>query len=403
MATTAKRASSSASTRSCSSPAARLQGAVPRPDRHQRRRGRAQARPQGHRPRTTSWLHQRLPRHDARLARRHRQLDEARRRRACRSAHATRMPFDGYLGDGRRHLGTSTSFLEDGGSGLDKPAAVIVETVQAEGGVNVAGFEWLRGLGRSAAARHAADRRRHPGRLRPHRPVLQLRAGGHRARHRLPVEVALRLRPALRAGADAPELDVWEPGEHNGTFRGHNPAFVTATAALDVLGGRLDEGLGILEASVAAASASTDADSPAATRAHSRRSQEVRRDRPPTRGARGHRPRVRAPTFTSRRFLLADDGMGFSFHDTVLYAGTETYMWYRHHLEAVYCIEGEGELEDLETAPSTRSARHLLRPRRPRAPHLRATTDLRMMCVFNPPSPAGGARRRGGLSTRRRP
>lgn len=94
---------------------------------------------------------------------------------------------------------------------------------------------------------------------------------------------------------------------------------------------------------------------------------------------------VEAPTFKSRRLLLRDDGMGFSFHDTVLYAGSETYIWYKHHLEAVYCIEGEGELEDLDNGvtyeihPGTFYAldgheRH----------YLRAKKDLRMMCVFSP-------------------
>lgn len=94
---------------------------------------------------------------------------------------------------------------------------------------------------------------------------------------------------------------------------------------------------------------------------------------------------VKAPTFSSRRLLLKKDGMGFSFHDTVLYAGSETYIWYKHHLEAVYCIDGTGELEDLdngvtyEIRPGTFYAldgheRH----------NLRATTDLRMMCVFSP-------------------
>lgn len=93
-----------------------------------------------------------------------------------------------------------------------------------------------------------------------------------------------------------------------------------------------------------------------------------------------------APTWTSRRFLLKRDGMGFSLHDTILRAGTETRMWYKHHVEAVYCIEGEGELEDRETGtvypivPGTMYAldgheRHTVR----------ATTDLRMVCVFNPP------------------
>lgn len=95
---------------------------------------------------------------------------------------------------------------------------------------------------------------------------------------------------------------------------------------------------------------------------------------------------VHAPNWHSRRFVLAEDGAGFSFHDTVLYAGTSTEMWYRHHVESVYCIEGEGELTNLENgevhaiAPGTLylldgHERHILT----------AHTDLRMMCVFNPP------------------
>ncbi|HEX9735840.1 MAG TPA: ectoine synthase [Thermoanaerobaculia bacterium] len=93
---------------------------------------------------------------------------------------------------------------------------------------------------------------------------------------------------------------------------------------------------------------------------------------------------VKAPTFTSRRFLLRDDDMGFSFHDTILYAGTRTRIWYKHHLEAVYCIEGEGELE-VEGAGV-----HLIRPGtfyavdQHERHELRARTDLRMMCVFTP-------------------
>lgn len=95
---------------------------------------------------------------------------------------------------------------------------------------------------------------------------------------------------------------------------------------------------------------------------------------------------VVAPTFSSRRLLLAQDGMGFSFHDTVLHAGSVTYIWYKHHLEAVYCIAGEGELEI-----EGESTVHAIRPGTFYAldghekHFLRATTDLRMMCVFNPP------------------
>lgn len=95
---------------------------------------------------------------------------------------------------------------------------------------------------------------------------------------------------------------------------------------------------------------------------------------------------VHAPTFDSRRLLLAKDGQSFSMHDTVLRAGTETYMWYKHHIEAVYCVGGEGELTDMETGESfpvrdgtfyclDQHDRHILR----------ATKDLRMICVFTPP------------------
>lgn len=93
---------------------------------------------------------------------------------------------------------------------------------------------------------------------------------------------------------------------------------------------------------------------------------------------------VKAPTFTSRRFLLREDGLSFSFHDTVLYAGSVTPIWYKHHLEAVYCIAGEGELQ-LADGPV-----HPIRPGMFYALNgherhsLRANTDLRMMCVFTP-------------------
>lgn len=99
---------------------------------------------------------------------------------------------------------------------------------------------------------------------------------------------------------------------------------------------------------------------------------------------------VHGPTFRSRRLLLAGDGMGFSLHDTILYAGSVTTMWYRHHLEAVYCIEGEGMLEETDSGVS-----HHIRPGTLYAldqhdhHRLRAITDLRMICVFNPPLVGG--------------
>ncbi len=95
---------------------------------------------------------------------------------------------------------------------------------------------------------------------------------------------------------------------------------------------------------------------------------------------------VHAPNWVSRRLLLKQDGMGFSMHETTIHPGTETRMWYRHHLEAVYCVAGEGELEVIADgsvhpiAPGTlyaldRHDRHILRAR----------TELRLVCVFNPP------------------
>lgn len=56
--------------------------------------------------------------------------------------------------------------------------------------------------------------------------------------------------------------------------------------------------------------------------------------------------------WVSRRLLLRRDGVGFSFHETILYAGHETTMWYKNHVEAVLCVGGEGELENRETGGS---------------------------------------------------
>ncbi|MPY93488.1 MAG: L-ectoine synthase [Acidimicrobiia bacterium] len=95
---------------------------------------------------------------------------------------------------------------------------------------------------------------------------------------------------------------------------------------------------------------------------------------------------VRSTTWTARRLLLARDGMGFSLHDTVIDAGTETAMWYKNHLEAVYCIEGEGTIEDTATGEV-----HDIRPGTMYALDLndrhvvRARTQLRLVCAFNPP------------------
>ncbi|MGH0029646.1 MAG: ectoine synthase [Myxococcota bacterium] len=95
---------------------------------------------------------------------------------------------------------------------------------------------------------------------------------------------------------------------------------------------------------------------------------------------------VAAPNWVSRRFLLAKDGMGFSMHDTVLHAGTETEMEYKHHVEAVYCIEGEGEIQLLPDGPTWAIRPGTLYALDGHERHvLRAKSRLRMVCVFNPP------------------
>jgi L-ectoine synthase len=97
---------------------------------------------------------------------------------------------------------------------------------------------------------------------------------------------------------------------------------------------------------------------------------------------------VKAPNgnWVSRRLSLKDDEMGFSLHDTLIHAGTETYIWYKHHLEAVYCVAGKGEIEDLETGEiHSISDGTLYLLNKHERHYLRATETMRMICVFNPP------------------
>lgn len=95
---------------------------------------------------------------------------------------------------------------------------------------------------------------------------------------------------------------------------------------------------------------------------------------------------IRATNWNSRRLLLAGDKMGFSLHDTLIYAGTETTMCYRNHLEAVYCIEGEGEIQLLPDGPVYPIRPGMMYALDQHDQHvLRARTQLRLVCVFNPP------------------
>nr|WP_322709762.1 diaminobutyrate--2-oxoglutarate transaminase [Nostoc sp. ChiSLP03a]MDZ8210914.1 diaminobutyrate--2-oxoglutarate transaminase [Nostoc sp. ChiSLP03a] len=124
--------------------------------------------------------------------------------------------------------------LNDVNSGIEKPAAIIFETVQAEGGVVIAPIDWMQrlrklcdendillicddiqvGCGRTGPffSFERAD-------IVPDMVVLSKSISGYG----FPMSLLL----------IKPELDIWEPGEHNGTFRGNQLAFVGATAALE--------------------------------------------------------------------------------------------------------------------------------------------------------------------------
>ena len=97
--------------------------------------------------------------------------------------------------------------------------------------------------------------------------------------------------------------------------------------------------------------------------------------------------RVVTKTWESTRMLLKEDNMGFSFHITTIYANTETHIWYQNHLESVYCISGNGEIETLADGKVypieagtlyilDKHDEHLLRG---------GSENMKMACVFNPP------------------
>ncbi len=144
------------------------------------------------------------------------------------------LPYDGYQGPDVDTAEYFAQVLADGSSGVDTPAAVIVETVQGEGGLNVAGFEWLRKI-ESVCREHGVllivdDIQVGCGRTGP---FFSFEKAG------ISPDIVTMSKSLSGYGLPfsivmfKPELDEWKPGEHNGTFRGHNLAFVTATAAMN--------------------------------------------------------------------------------------------------------------------------------------------------------------------------
>ena len=148
----------------------------------------------------------------------------------------TFLPFPGGGPTGQfESLGYLRAILADSHSGVELPAAVIVETVQAEGGVNVAPAEWLREL-RTLCDEHAIllivdEIQTGCGRTGPFFSFERagivpdiITLSKSISGYGLPMAITL-IRPAF---------DVWKPAEHTGTFRGNQLAFVTAAAALAV-------------------------------------------------------------------------------------------------------------------------------------------------------------------------
>lgn len=143
------------------------------------------------------------------------------------------MPYDGFLGPGVDTSAYINRMLSDLGSGIDRPAAILLETIQGEGGLNVASESWLKAI---------SDLAKHLGALLI---VDDIQAGCGRSGAFFSFEQAgilpdiVVLSKSL-SGFGSPfslvlmreDLDIWKPGEHNGTFRGNNLAFVGAASAL---------------------------------------------------------------------------------------------------------------------------------------------------------------------------
>jgi diaminobutyrate-2-oxoglutarate transaminase len=147
---------------------------------------------------------------------------------------SSKIPYDDYFSGETEDFLWLERVLADSGSGVDKPAAIIVETVQGEGGLNAARAEWLRSLAdlctnheillivddvQAGCGRTGTFFSFEEAGITPDIVCLSKSISGYG----LPMALTL----------FRPELDQWEPGEHNGTFRGNSPAFVTAAAALE--------------------------------------------------------------------------------------------------------------------------------------------------------------------------
>ncbi len=101
----------------------------------------------------------------------------------------------------------------------------------------------------------------------------------------------------------------------------------------------------------------------------------------------GTKDEIKTANWMSRRVLLKQDGMGFSFHETTIFPGTETHIHYQNHLEAVWCIEGDGEIETIADGKKYALGPGVVYALDQHDEHwLRGGSQaLRVICVFNPP------------------
>lgn len=149
-------------------------------------------------------------------------------------SHVSRAPFDAYHGDGIDTAAMLEKMLDDPSSGIDSPAAILLETVQGEGGLNAASASWVKRVEEIARAHGALL------------IIDDIQAGCGRAGAFFSFE-GMDVSPDIVTMAKSfsgfglpfaavlikPEHDIWGPAEHNGTFRGNNHAFVTARVALE--------------------------------------------------------------------------------------------------------------------------------------------------------------------------
>jgi diaminobutyrate-2-oxoglutarate transaminase len=146
----------------------------------------------------------------------------------------THLPYEGSLSDDVDTLAIIETMLDNKSSGVDAPAAFVVELIQGEGGLTAASREWVEGIARLA--------KRHGAKL----IIDDIQAGIGRAGDFFSFD-GMDVEPDMITLAKSlsgyglpfaltlikPELDVWKPAEHNGTFRGNTHAFVTARVALE--------------------------------------------------------------------------------------------------------------------------------------------------------------------------